>query len=100
MNDEVRGPPAGATSRGHQRGLPQSRLSPRRRGARRRPAEADRSPRTGEPAPPRVVSSSDRRASSLDEQDVTPVPVMLADALPGSDDAETGGLVEGCAGGV
>jgi carbon-monoxide dehydrogenase large subunit len=39
-------------------------------------------------------------ASAFDEDDVTPVAIVPSDALPGSDDAESGGPVQRHAGGV
>src|SRR5260370_589413 len=43
---------------------------------------------------------SHNRAAALDHDDVAPAAVVLADAFPGPDHAEPGGLVQGEAGGV
>ena len=40
------------------------------------------------------------RAAALDQDDIAPAPIMLADTFPCPDDAEPGGPVQGHAGGV
>src|ERR1700723_2546144 len=48
----------------------------------------------------RAAAPSPDRAAALDEQDVAPAPVVLAEALPNPDDPEPGRPVQGQAGGV